>query len=155
LTAYLAEKFTSKGSLRAETSIDGGVIGNQVWQLIRVSFALLKAIIRKQLLSWFCMLPTLHPLVTQRSAFTLQIEMFWSSFCGGNLAMCRDAAFVAGVGDNHHAINLGPINAALGDKKAAAMPAFQTLSGAVVTGSFSGKAKVSCSKAFSEASDDT
>jgi len=30
ITAYLAEKFTRKGSSRAETSIDGGVIGNQV-----------------------------------------------------------------------------------------------------------------------------
>ena len=30
LTAYLAEKFTRKGSSRAVTSIDGGVIGNQV-----------------------------------------------------------------------------------------------------------------------------
>ena len=30
LTAYLAERFTRKGSLRAETSIDGGIIRNQV-----------------------------------------------------------------------------------------------------------------------------
>ena len=58
--------------------------------------------------------------------------------------MCRDAAFVAGVGDSHHAIKLGPINAALGDEKTAAMPAFHAFSGAVVTCTFSGKAKVSC-----------
>ena len=58
--------------------------------------------------------------------------------------MCQDAAFVAGDGDTHHAIKLGSINAALGNKKAAAMPDFHAFSGAVVTGSFSGKAKVSC-----------
>jgi len=89
------------------------------------------------------MLPTLHPLVTQRSAFTVPIEMFWSPSA---VVLCDVSGrrFVAGVGDNHHAIKLGPINAALGDKKAAAMPAFHAFSGAVVTGSFSGKAKVSC-----------
>jgi len=48
-------------------------------------------------------------------------------------AMCQDTAFVAGVGDNHHAINLGPINAALGDKKAVLSTHLQR-SGAVLTG---------------------
>jgi len=35
------------------------------------------------------------------------------------------------------------------------MPAFHGISGAVVMDSFSGKGKVSCWKAFNEASDDT
>jgi len=56
--------------------------------------------------------------------------------------MCHDAAFVAGVGDNHHVIKHGRNNAALGDEKAAATPALHALSGAVVTGIFSGKAQV-------------
>ena len=43
---------------------------------------------------------------------------------------------------------------ALGDKKAAVLPAFRALSGADVTGSFSGKGKMSCWEAVNEASDD-
>ena len=50
---------------------------------------------------------------------------------------------------------LGPLYAAAGDKKAAALPVFRALSGAVLMGSLSGKGKVSCWKAFNEASDDT
>jgi hypothetical protein len=43
---------------------------------------------------------------------------------------------------------------ALGETKAAALPAFHALSGADNTGSFSGKGNLACWKAFSTADED-
>jgi hypothetical protein len=71
------------------------------------------------------------------------------------LELCQDTAFVTGVGQNLRAIKPGPIHAALGDNKPAALTAFHALSGADVTGSFSGKGKVSCWKVFDTASQQT
>ena len=48
-------------------------------------------------------------------------------------------SFVTGMGDNHRAIDLGPIASALSSAKLAALPAFHTLRGADITESFSGK----------------
>jgi len=69
--------------------------------------------------------------------------------------LCQDTSFVTGVGQNNRIIKLGAIYSAIGDKKAAALPSFHALSGADVTGSFSGKGKISCWKVFSDASENT
>jgi len=69
--------------------------------------------------------------------------------------LCQDTSFVTGVGQNHRIIKLGAIYSALGDKKAAALPSFHALSGADVTGSFSGNGKISCWKVFNNASEKT
>ena len=55
--------------------------------------------------------------------------------------LCKDTTFVTGVGQNHRSIKLGLIYEALGLQKAAALPAFHALTGADVTGNFSGKGK--------------
>jgi len=69
--------------------------------------------------------------------------------------LCQDTSFVTGVGQNHRIIELGAIYSALGDKKTAALPSFHALSGADVTGSFSGNGKISCWKVFNNASEKT
>lgn len=67
--------------------------------------------------------------------------------------LCQDTSFVTGTGQNHRVIPLRPIVEALGSKRTAALPAFHAFSGADNTGSFAGKAKLSCWKAFAEAQD--
>ncbi|KAK3729253.1 hypothetical protein QZH41_000226 [Actinostola sp. cb2023] len=62
--------------------------------------------------------------------------------------LCEKTSFVTGTGDNHRVIELDPIASALGSAKLAALPAFHALSGADNTGSFSGKGKLACWKAF-------
>ena len=66
----------------------------------------------------------------------------------------EDAAFVA-KGPKKHDISLRPIYDALGPKRAAALPRLHALSGADVTGSFSGKAKTSFWNKFVNAPDYT
>ena len=63
--------------------------------------------------------------------------------------------FVAGMGDNHCVIGLGPIASALGSVKSAEVPEFHAFSEADITGSFSGKGKLSCWKTFMDAEEDT
>lgn len=58
------------------------------------------------------------------------------------------------MGQRHRVIPLRPIVEALGPKRTAALPAFHALSGADNTGSFAGKGKLMCWKAFREADDD-
>jgi len=99
----------------------------------------LKAIIRKQIPSWFCNLhasdascagdTTLRVHSPDTDVLVLLMRRY--------PALCQDAAFVTGVGENHHTIKLGLLYAALGDEKAAAMPDFHAFSGDVVIGSFS------------------
>ena len=66
--------------------------------------------------------------------------------------MCLNTSFVTGRGTSHRS-KLQPIAEALGPEKTAALPAFHAITGADNTGSFSGKGKVSCWKAFLEADD--
>ena len=61
---------------------------------------------------------------------------------------------MAGKGSNHRVIKLGPIVQILSPSKTAALPAFQAISGADNTGSFSGKGKLACWKSFQEADED-
>ncbi|KAK3750704.1 hypothetical protein QZH41_005744 [Actinostola sp. cb2023] len=68
--------------------------------------------------------------------------------------LCEKTSFVTGTGDNHRVIELDPIASALGSAKLAALPAFHALSGADSTGSFSGKGKLACWKAFRDADQD-
>ena len=63
-------------------------------------------------------------------------------------------SFVTGMGDNHRAIDLGPIASALSSAKLAALLAFHTLRGADITESFSGKGTLSCWKTFMDAEED-
>ena len=68
---------------------------------------------------------------------------------------CVKTWFVAGTGDTHRLIGLGPITSALGSVKFAELPEFHSFSGADITGSFSGKGKISCWKTFMDADEDT
>ena len=68
--------------------------------------------------------------------------------------LCKNTSFVIGTGQRHRRINLEPIFQALGPIKAAAIPTFHAFSGADITGSFSGKGKIACWKAFIEAEKD-
>ena len=70
-----------------------------------------------------------------------------------SLEMCLNTSFVTGRGTSHRSIKLQLIAEALGSAKMAALPAFDTITGANNTGSLSGKGKVSCWKAFLEAND--
>lgn len=68
--------------------------------------------------------------------------------------LCVKTSFVTGTGQNRREIELGAISSALGSSKLAALPAFHALSGADVTGSFSGKGKPACWKVFKDADED-
>ena len=58
--------------------------------------------------------------------------------------LCSNSCFVTGTGTSRRVINLKSIADALGPIKTAALPAFHALTGADVTGSFSGKGKAIC-----------
>ena len=62
--------------------------------------------------------------------------------------LCENTSFVTGRGQRNRKIPLSPIVRALGPAKTAALPGFHAWSGADVTGSFSGKGKLACWKAF-------
>ena len=65
--------------------------------------------------------------------------------------LCEDMRVVTGRGQWHRKIPLCSIVRALGPARIAALPGFHTWSGADVTGSFAGKGKLACWKAFLEA----
>lgn len=69
--------------------------------------------------------------------------------------LCEDTNFVTGKGQRHRQIPLGPIVRSLGPSKIAALPGFHAWSGADVTGSFAGKGKLACWKAFVNADEDS
>ena len=66
--------------------------------------------------------------------------------------LCSNSCFVTGTGSSRRVINLKSIADALGPTKTAALPAFHALTGADVTGSFSGKGKATCWDEFDNAS---
>ena len=66
--------------------------------------------------------------------------------------LCSNPCFVTGTGSSRRVINLKSIADALGPTKTAALPAFHALTGADVTGSFSGKGKATCWDEFDNAS---
>ena len=66
--------------------------------------------------------------------------------------LCSNSCFVTGTDSSRRAINLKSIADALGPTKTAALPAFHALTGADVTGSFSGKGKATCWDEFDNAS---
>ena len=68
--------------------------------------------------------------------------------------LCVDASFVTGRGHNHREIKMGPIVQALGPTRTTALPAFHAFIGADNTGSFPGKGKLGCWKAFLEADEE-
>ena len=61
---------------------------------------------------------------------------------------------MTGRGHRHRKILLRSIAAAIGPARTVALPGFHAWSGADVTGSFVGKGKPKCWKAFLEAEDD-
>ena len=65
--------------------------------------------------------------------------------------LCEGTRFVTGRGQRHRKIPLCSIVRALGPVRIAALPGFHAWSGAYVTGSFAGKGKLACWKAFLEA----
>ena len=65
--------------------------------------------------------------------------------------LCEDKRFVTGRGQRHRKIPLCSIVRALGPARIAALSGFHAWSGADVTGSFAGKGKLACWKAFLEA----
>ena len=66
--------------------------------------------------------------------------------------LCSNSCFVTGTGSSRRVINLKSIADALGPTKTAALPAFHALTGADVTGSFSGKGKATCWDEFDNTS---
>lgn len=68
--------------------------------------------------------------------------------------LSKETYFVTGTGQRRRKISLRPIYEALGPNKAAALPAFHAFTGADNTGSFSGKGKLTCWKAFSNVKDE-
>lgn len=68
--------------------------------------------------------------------------------------LCQNTIFVTGKGNNRREINLQPIAQALGPSKLSALPFFHSLTGADNTGSFMGKGKSTCWKAFNTISED-
>lgn len=68
--------------------------------------------------------------------------------------MCGKTYIHAGTGANRRVIDVGPIHAALGPAKAAALPGLHALSGADQTGKFATKSKPSWWNAFINADDD-
>ena len=67
---------------------------------------------------------------------------------------CDNTAFVTGVGQRPRIIPLKPISTTFGCKRAAALPGFHAFSGADNTGSFYGREKLTCWKAFFHTSRD-
>ena len=67
---------------------------------------------------------------------------------------CDDTAFVTSVTQSRRIIPLKPIFTALGREHSAALPGFHAFSGADNTGSFYGKGKLTCWKAFFHTSRD-
>ena len=65
--------------------------------------------------------------------------------------LCDNTSFVTGRGSNNRSINIKPIAEVLGPSKTATLPAFHAVTGADITGRFSGKGKLTCWKAFEEA----
>lgn len=65
--------------------------------------------------------------------------------------MCDNTFFVTGRPPNKRSIKLKPIAEAIGPVKTAALPAFHAITGSDITGSFSGKGKLACWKAFEDA----
>ena len=65
--------------------------------------------------------------------------------------LCEDTRFVTGRGQRHRKIPLCSKVCALGPARIAVLPGFHAWSGADVTGSFAGKGKLACWKAFLEA----
>jgi hypothetical protein len=68
--------------------------------------------------------------------------------------LCQNSYFVTGAGRKHRSIPLKSIYEALGPSKAAALPGFHAFTGADITGSFAGKGKITCWKAFHTANED-
>lgn len=68
--------------------------------------------------------------------------------------LCENTSFVTGRGQRHRKIQLGPIVRSLGLSKTAALPGFHAWSGADNTGSFAGKGKLTCWKAFLNADEE-
>ena len=66
--------------------------------------------------------------------------------------LCSNSCFVTGTGSSRRVVNLKSIADVLGPTKTAALPAFHALTGADVTGSFSGKGKGTCWDEFDNAS---
>ena len=66
--------------------------------------------------------------------------------------LCANSCFVTGTSSSRRVINLKSIADALGPTKTAALPAFLALTGADVTGSFSGNGKATCWEEFDNAS---
>lgn len=69
--------------------------------------------------------------------------------------LCENTFFVTGRGHRNRKILLSLIVRALGPARTAALPAFHAWSGADITGSFAGKGKLACWKAFLEADKDS
>ena len=65
--------------------------------------------------------------------------------------LCEDTRFVTGRGQRHRKIPLCFIVRALGPARIAALSSFHAWSGTDVIGSFAGKGKLACWRAFSEA----
>ena len=68
--------------------------------------------------------------------------------------ICGGTQSVTGRGQRHRKIPLCSIVRSLGPARIAAVPGFHAWSGADVTGSFAGKSKLACWKAFLEADSD-
>jgi len=68
--------------------------------------------------------------------------------------MCQDTSFITGSGDRKRSIPLGPMFNTLGSDKVAALPGFHSFTGSDITGSFAGKANISCWKVFQNCSEE-
>jgi len=105
LTAYLAAKLTRKGSSRAETSMDGGVmekVSATDQSKLRLESNHKEADTKL----------VLHaPDASSAGDTTLRVHSPDTDVLVLLLrpypALCQDAAFVTGVGENHHAVKLG------------------------------------------------
>ena len=53
--------------------------------------------------------------------------------------LCKDTVFETSTGENYRSVPIGPIDDAIGDSKAAALPAFHSITETDVTGRFAGK----------------
>ena len=80
----------------------------------------------------------------------LTLMLFWLS--DGIQICAQTLALLLGTSSSRRVINLKSIVDALGPTKMAAMPSFDALTGADVTGSFSGKGKATCWDEFDDAS---
>ena len=68
--------------------------------------------------------------------------------------LCENTIFVTGAAQRRRMIPLKLIYDALGEERAAALPGFYAMSGADNTGSFRGKEKPTCWKAFCQSTED-